>query len=276
MKLKRVAALILAGLFLYLSLYTWNLRTGHLDAISTATGLEVSSWILRPGKWVAGRVARFWKQYAFLVGTRQENERLQSEVGRLVLENAQLRERARIVERLERLLDFSPPAKWSARGGRVVAQRLGPVAALETLVVDKGSFSNISPDTPVVTPQGMVGRVMRVGMSVCTVLLLSDPNSAIPVISQQTRTPGVAVGRGAGAELSVRYMNMNAPLLQGELLVTSGLAGIFPKGVPVCEVVSVKHSELSLFLTVRAKPLVDPGLLEEVLLLSLARDGEGS
>ncbi len=276
MKLKRVAALILAGLFLYLSLYTWNLRTGSLDAISTATGLEVSSWILRPGKWVADRTATFWKQYAFLVGTRQENERLQGEIGRLLLENVQLRERAQTVGRLERLLDFSPPLKWWPRGGRVVAQRLGPVAVLETLVIDKGSFSNISPDTPVVTPQGMVGRVMRVGLSVCTVLLLSDPNSAIPVISQQTRTPGVAFGRGPGAKLSVRYMNMNALLKQGEILVTSGLAGIYPKGVPVCEVVSVKRSELSLFLTVRGKPLVDPRLLEEVLFLFRVRTGEGS
>ncbi|MBU1248663.1 MAG: rod shape-determining protein MreC [Proteobacteria bacterium] len=275
MKSQRVAVLILAGLFLYLSLYTWNLRTGHLDALSNHTGLEVSSWVLRPGKWVADRATTLWKRYVFLVGLQRENERLKDEIGRLVLENADLHERDRTVNRLERLLSFDPPVHWTRKGGRVVAQRLGPAAALETVLVDQGDLSGIRPDTPVITPDGVVGRVMRVGLTASTVLLLTDPNSAIPVISQTTRTPGVAFGRGPGRDMVVEYMNVNAGLKAGEELVTSGLAGIFPKGLPVAVISSVERSDLSLFLSVHATPLIDAALLEEVLFLARTRAGEG-
>ncbi|MGE4504179.1 MAG: rod shape-determining protein MreC [Desulfovibrionaceae bacterium] len=270
MKPKRVAVLILAGLFLYLSLYTWNLRTGHLDALASRTGLEAVSWVLRPGKWAADKATATWEHYVFLVGLRQENERLKDELARLVAENARLRESDRAVDRMRRLLDFSPPASWTRRGAQVVAQRMGPNAALETVVLDKGSFSGIERDTPVVTPSGVVGRVLRVGMTACTVLLLQDPNSAVPVIGQQSRVPGIAYGAGPGAALDVRYMNVNAGVREGELLVTSGVSGIFPKGLPVARVSAVERSDISLFLNVRARPLVEPALLEEALFLSRA------
>lgn len=273
--MKRIAVLILAGLFFYLSLYTWNLRTGHLDSLAVHTGLEISSWMLRPGKWVAQQAEDIWGRYVFLVGQHRENERLRDEVGRLVLENAMLREQERKVGRLERLLRFGPPPQWTGSGARVIAHRLGPAAALDTIVLDKGDLSGLVEDAPVVTPEGMVGRVLRVGMSVSTVLLLHDPNSAVPVISRTSRIPGIAYGRGPGSPLSVRYMNVNAPLSKGEVLVTSGLSGIYPKGIPVAEVVEVEHSNLSLFLKVDARPLVEPSLLEEVLLLRLSRSGEG-
>lgn len=272
MKPKRVAVLILAGLFFYLSLYTWNLRTGHLDALSSYTGLEVSGWMLRPGKWMADKATTVWERYVFLVGLRQENERLRGEIQGLVLENSQLTEASRKVARLEHLMDFEPLLRWTSQGARVAGQRLGPAAALDSIVLDKGNLSGIAQDMPVITPDGMVGRVMRVGLSASTVLLLHDPNSAIPVISRNSRIPGMAYGRGPGAELSVRYMNVNARLEEGEVLVTSGLSGIYPKGVPVAEVASVQRSNLSLFLTVRANPLVDPSMLEEVLLLRFASE----
>lgn len=275
MKPKRVAVLVLAGLFVYLSLYTWNLRTGHLDALSSHTGLEATAWLLRPGKWVARNARSAWEHYVFLVGVRQENERLRDELARMVSENARLRESDRAVSRMQRLLGFAPPAGWERQGARVVAQRLGPAATLETIILDKGSFSGIKGDTPVVTPSGVVGRVLRVGMTACTALLLQDPNSAVPVIGQLSRVPGIAYGAGPGRDLEVRYMNVNAPVREGELLVTSGVSGIFPKGLPVGEVSATERSNLSLFLTVRARPLVDPAPLEEVLFLTRARAGEG-
>ncbi|MGE4553417.1 MAG: rod shape-determining protein MreC [Desulfovibrionaceae bacterium] len=273
---KRVALFILAGLFLYLFLYTWNLRTGHLDALTGSLGLDVSSWVLRPGKWVADRTGSVWERYVHLVGLKQENERLAAEVRRLVMENHGLRERAEEALRLERIMGFTPPPGWTAEGARVVGERLGPASALETLVVDKGRFANVALDAPVITERGVVGRIYREGLTVATVLLVHDPNSRISVISQTTRTQGIAFGQGPGQELDVRYVNLNAAITPGEVLVTSGLAGVFPKGLPLAVVTSVTREDLSLFLTVRARPLVDPASLEEVLLLRTVPAGTGA
>ena len=264
----------MAGLFFYLSLYTWNLRTGHLDTFATWTGLEISSWVLRPGKWAVQKVSHFWNSYVFLVGEHTENLRLRSELQQLLLENLRLQEQAKKASRLEDLLHFRAPQQWQETGARVVGHRLGALAALETIIIDKGDISQVFQDMPVITPQGLVGRVFRVGLSASTVLLLQDSNSAVPVISRESRLSGIVYGSGPGKALAVRYININAPLEQGETFVTSGLSGIYPKGIPVARVTHVEHSQLSLFLKVEAKPVVDPSQLEEVLLLSLLRAKE--
>lgn len=267
MKPKRLAVFALAGLFVYLALYTWNLRTGHLDALTSATGLEVTGWVLQPGRWIADEASEYWRRYAFLVGVERENERLRGELDRLALENVTLREQAVAARRLERLLRFRPPREWTTEGVRVVAHRLGPAAALETVLIDKGLFNGVTEDTPVVTTRGVMGRVLKTGVTSSQVLLLTDVNSAVAVVGQEHRTEGVAFGRGPGKELDVRYMNINADLQPGELLVTSGLAGIYPKGLPVAVITRVERSELSLFLDVTAAPLVDAGQQEEALLM---------
>ncbi|MGE4293380.1 MAG: rod shape-determining protein MreC [Desulfovibrio sp.] len=267
MKPKRLAVIALAGLFVYLALYTWNLRTGHLDALTSTTGLEVTGWVLQPGRWFADEASEYWQRYAFLVGVERENERLRSELDRIVLENVGLREQAVASRRLERLLRFHPPKDWATEGVRVVAHRMGPAAALETVMIDKGLFSGITEDMPVVTTSGVVGRVLKAGVTVSQVMLLTDVNSAVAVVGQEHRTKGVAFGRGPGKELAVRYMNINADLQPGELLVTSGLGGIYPKGMPVAVITRVERSELSLFLDVTATPLVDASELEEALIM---------
>ncbi|MFW6388854.1 MAG: rod shape-determining protein MreC, partial [Desulfohalobiaceae bacterium] len=85
--------------------------------------------------------------------------------------------------------------------------------------------------------------------------------------SQQTRNNAIIQGQGPDKSLQVKYVGQNAPLFSREQLVTSGLAGIFPKGLPVARVEQIRHSELSLFQQVLAKPLVELQNLEEVLLL---------
>lgn len=273
MKPKRIIVLILAGLFLFLTLYTWNLRTGNLDALSTFSGLEVTAQALRPGKWLARKVSEAWDRYVSLAGLKQENDKLAAENNALKLENMMLRDRTLAVQRLEELLHFSPPSEWSAMGGRVITHRLGPVGVLDSIVVDKGKFSGIGQDTPVIVPQGVVGRVLRSSLTASTILLLSDPNSDIPVLSEKSRTPGILSGQGLGSYLELRFVDINAPIQEGELLITSGLAGIFPKGLPAARVTAVERSGHSLFLSVAAEPLVSFDGLEELLLLNRNRIG---
>ena len=277
-KPQKIAVAVVAGLFLYLSIYTWNLRTGHLDALSSYTGLDISGFILRPGLWVSDQVVGFWERYIYLVALKQQNDALREEASELRRKNMLMASEARSAHRLEKLLGFKPPQAWATDGARVIAHRMGPAGILDTLVVDRGSASGVSPDMPVATPEGVVGRVLETGATASTVLLLTDANSRIAVIGDQNRSPGMLSGQGYGQPLRMRFVNLNAVIDPDELLLSSGLSGLYPKGLPVARVTKVQRSDISLFLTVEATPLVDVGGLEEVLLLrrTPVPEGEGT
>lgn len=273
---KRIVILLVVGLFLYLSLYTWNLRTGHLTRLSTYTGLDSVGLVLRPGKWVGTFTGNFVERYVDLVGLKQQNEALSEENKALRLENMTLRERAEATARVERLLGFPEPPDWKREGARVIAHRIGPTAILETILVDRGKKSGAAEDTPVLCPEGVVGRIYRAGRGVATVLLLVDPSSRVAVVGRDNRASGVVYGNGDSEPLSVKYVGVNSHMEPGEVLVTSGMDGVYPKGLPVAKVTSVKREEGTLFMVVRAEPLVDFARLEEVLLLKRASAPEST
>lgn len=274
MNLKRVAIFLVAGLFVYLSLYTWNLRSGHLTRLSTYSGLDGVGTVVRPGRWLGGLAGDFVERYVSLVGLKQQNEALETEVKALRLENMTLRERAEATTRVERLLGFPEPPEWKREGARVMAHRVGPTAILETILVDRGKLSGAVEDTPVLSPEGVVGRIYRAGLTVSTVLLLIDPSSRIAVVGRDNRAAGIVYGMGADEKLVVKYVGLTSTIEAGEVLVTSGMDGVYPKGLPVARVSAVKREEGTLFMDVQAEPLVDILRLEEVLLLKRAAQPE--
>ncbi|MHC1752604.1 rod shape-determining protein MreC [Humidesulfovibrio sp.] len=274
MNLKRVAIFLVAGLFVYLSLYTWNLRSGHLTRLSTYSGLDGVGTVVRPGRWLGGLAGDFVERYVSLVGLKQQNEALETEVKALRLENMTLRERAEATTRVERLLGFPEPPEWKREGARVMAHRVGPTAILETILVDRGKLSGAVEDTPVLSPEGVVGRIFRAGLTVSTVLLLIDPSSRIAVVGRDNRAAGIVYGMGADEKLVVKYVGLTSTIEAGEVLVTSGMDGVYPKGLPVARVSAVKREEGTLFMDVQAEPLVDILRLEEVLLLKRAAQPE--
>lgn len=267
-KPNKIVVIIVAGLFVYLSMFTWNLRTGHLDALSSYTGLDVSGYILRPGLWVKEQVVGFWERYIYLVGLKQENDTLLEEAARLKRENMLLNDQASAADRLGKMLGFVAPEGWETSGARVIAHRMGPAGVLDTLTVDRGSVTDVEPDMPVLALDGVVGRVLETGAMTSSVLLLTDSNSRIAVLGESNRSPGMLSGQGYGKPLKMRFVNLNAIIDSGELLYSSGLSGIFPKGLPVARVTKVQRSDISLFLNIEAEPLIDVGSLEEVFLLN--------
>ncbi len=270
MKLKRAAIAVIIGLFVYLSLYSWNLRSGQLDRLAGFTGLEIVKWVLWPCEWVHDQSMDFLDKYVYLVGLKQLNDQLSSQNDLMRLEIMQLREKAAKAERYRLLLGIKPVENWETSGTRVIAHRMGPTAALDSIIVNKGIASGVKQDTPVIDPLGVVGRVVEPGLSASKAMLLTDLNSRISVRGQIHRSTGLLIGKGEGEPLSVKYMKLNAPVTEGEVLVTSGLAGLFPPGLPVAKITSVERSDISLFLTVEAEPLVDIDNIEEVLLMHRA------
>jgi rod shape-determining protein MreC len=264
---KRVILLLVPILFLYLGLYSWNQRTGTLDRLADNTGLEVVGAVLRPALWAHDRVVTFWDHYINLVGVREDHDRLKAQLEVTSRQLAQYAEDRAELSRLRQLLTLAPPDDWQAVGARVLASRLGPQGVLDTITIDHGYFTGAAPGTPVATHLGVVGRVLRSGPHTASVLLLVDSGSRVSVISHDNRTQGVLVGGGPGNPLEVRYVAVNAKLDEGEILVTSGLDGAFPKGLPVARVITVTPPDLSMFQGVLAAPLVDFESLEEVLLM---------
>lgn len=223
--------------------------------------------MLVPGKWVRDRVAGVWTGYINLVAAARENAELKAQIQIMASTLAQRREDEAEVKRLRSLLGFIAPPDWTSLGARVVARRMGPHSPLETIVIDKGARDGLTINTPAVTHEGVVGRVHRSSASASTLLLIDDPNSKIAVVGQMHRAVCLLAGKGPTAPMSVMYVQVNAVLEEGELLVTSGLDGVFPKGIPAAKVVKVETREQTLFQTVWAQSVLDPRKVEEVMLL---------
>ena len=257
------------ALLLYLGMYSWNQRTHSLDTVVSSTGLEASGAVLKSLRLVEDSVLGAWNRYLDLVNVREENDELKKQ-----LEQARLRlalaaeDRAELL-RLRHLLTFNPPEGWETMGARVLAGRMGPNAALATVLIGRGYLTGAAPGTPVMTPDGIVGQVLRAGPSTATVLLLVDPGSRIAVVSQESRVQGILVGNGPGNPLDLQFVSHNMQIKPGELLVTSGLDNVFLRGIPVARVVAATPSDLSPFQLVQASPLAILSNLEELLLIAL-------
>ena len=270
MTLKRFLLLLVFGLFVYLGLYTWNERTGYLDSLAENTGLEFVGYVLSPVKTIDREVSAVWRRYVDLINVREENDILKARLANATSTVAVMQEDQQELFRLRELMNFSPPEEWSPIGARVVGTRVGPQAALNSLLLDKGFLTGATPGTPVVTHQGAVGRILRSSPHFSTVVLLSDPSCRIAVVTQETRFGGIVMGAGPGQPLEVHYVPPNAHVRIGEYLVTSGLDGVFPKGVPVAWVESARPSDTSPFQAIKAWPLVQIDQVEEMLLLQPA------
>lgn len=263
----KLFALFFIPLVLYLGLYSFNRRTGLLDNVAGWAGLEVVGWIVVPGDWIRDTSREMWRDYVALWNVRQENKQLRRQNRALRIRDMRLQSRAAEAKRLRALLELSPPQDWACTGARVAGERMSPSDALQTVLLSKGRTDEVRPGMPAITPDGLAGQVLKASPHFSKLLLLTDPNSKIPVLAREHRTKAILKGIGPGRKPQLDYVARNAPLEEGEILVTSGLGGMFPKGIPVGRVSGIEQPEHALFREVTAEPLVDPQGLEEVLLL---------
>jgi rod shape-determining protein MreC len=248
-------------------LYTWDARTGKLARISSMGGLELARHIIAPGVWLKNHVLSFWNDYIALTDTAAENIRLREELGYMRQERAGLREDLKELERLQALLGIPPTPLWEQTGARVVAGRFGPQAVLNSVMIDKGFVGGALPGAPVVTRQGLVGKIYHAAPNSSNVLLLNDPSFRVAVMGQESRVRGILAGTGAGQHLEVLYVAPNTNMKQGEILICSGLDRGAPKGVPAAQVSTVFYDKDTLFPYVTARPLALLDSLEEIVVL---------
>ena len=267
MTLRRL--LLLAGvlLILFLGMYSWNQRTRFLDDMAAKLGLEITGAVLTPIRSAQDAAENMWARYFDLVAVREENEVLRQKVdeleARLLANGEDLAE----LKRLRALVQLPVDQSWRPLGARVLSGRMGPNAVLDSITISRGYSTGGRPGTPLVTHLGLVGRVLKASAHSSIVLLLTDPSSRIAVFSQESRAPGILMGMGTGQKLEVNFVQRDAKVKPGEIIITSGLDGKYPKGIPVARVLRVAPSDYTQFMAIKAEPLVDLQHLEEVLLL---------
>jgi rod shape-determining protein MreC len=168
-------------------------------------------------------------------------------------------------ERLRRLLELKRHSTYRSIAALVIGR--SPTNWFNTIVLDKGSEAGVAVNMPVITPEGLVGRVNRIGRNSSQVLLITDPESEIGVLLERTRIQGVIQGRKR--DLVLKYLPLTSDVRAGDLVITSGLEkGLFPKGLTIGRVKRVGTPQpQDLYLEIVITPEADLSRLEEVLIL---------
>lgn len=210
-------------------------------------------------------VKGIWNHYFFLVFTSEENQRLKKELGRQVAALNRYAEFELTNDRLRRLLGFEATIPQKMIAARVVGK--DPSAWSKTIIMDKGTDNGIQIGAPVVVPEGIVGVVVDASERFAKVLMLIDPNSAVDALVQKTRARGIIKGGGADY-LTFDYVLRKHDICVGDTVVSSGLDGVFPKGLRVGRVSEVVKLNAGIFQKVQVTPYVDFEILEEAFILS--------
>lgn len=205
-----------------------------------------------------------WRNYLFLRGVRQENRELKAQIEQLRLEQVRFKEDAEQARRLQLLLGF----KEQFISKTMPAQVIGSSGSEQSrsVYIDKGSRDALEKDMPVISADGVVGKVLRVFSSTSQVLLINDQSSGVGTILEQSRLQGVLRGSPTGEVMLEKIMNDEQVQL-GERVLTSGGDQIFPKGLLVGTVSKSGRGKES-FLDIHVKPSANLSRLEEVLVIT--------
>ncbi len=262
---RRIAVFL--GLFLFtVALLTTQMRSADRRAVGPIGTMVLT--VLLPVQAGMARIAdggtRWWRLFTEIGRLRQENVRLRTQIEQLSQELTATREQAIASQRLERLLQFRPQAGYRSIAARVIGR--DPERWFSTLLLDRGSRNGVVRNAPVATPDGVIGRVIEVTPTAARVLLIADSRSALSVVVQRSREAGVAEGRG-GALLHLKYVSRTADVAAGDLLVTSGLGGVFPRGLVVGRILRVSREPGALQQEAEVEPAASLARLEEVVIL---------
>lgn len=244
--------------------YSLNLRDKeHANGFERLV-MNLFSPVDNVGSGVNNFFADLWSDYIDLVDVRRENKQLRETVkimnSRLVADREAIHEN----DRLKQLLELKSSIKAPSVAALVIGEDSSPW--FKTLVINRGSVDGLAEGMPVVAANGVVGQVVKVAAGSARVLLLTDHASGIAALVQRSRARGVVKGKGSSF-CSLEFSLRDEDVKVGDMIVTSGIGGIFPKGLVIGEVTMVKKGEYGIFQTIDLRPAVNMAKLEEVLVL---------
>jgi rod shape-determining protein MreC len=270
--LKRYRELILVAVLLVLPLGVYFAHAKHPSERSRLDHviLALTGPIEKAVGWVATGLIGGWNGYVALRHSHERAAALQHDVTLLELDRLELNRIRGENERLRQLLAFAQEAPdRKVLGARVIGVRLDP-KGLQLVTIDRGADDGVARMMPVVVGQGVVGRVHAVSGSTADVLLLSDRNSSVAVRVDRSRARANVRGTGSPDVCRLEYALRSDDMNDGDVLVTSGTDGVFPRGLPVGKIAGLKKSGQGLYQRAEVAPAVDLTKLEEVLVITSA------
>jgi len=239
--------------------------------VNTATGIPIFraltfgtfSEVQRMITGAVTGVEELWSGYFALRGVNDENAALRQQLQDLQIKLQEERALAQRTEDLRQLLELRQRAELETTAAEIIAAGASP--EFRTVTIDKGTRDRVDADMAVLSPSGVVGRVILPSARAAKVQLLIDRNAAAGAIIERSRAQGVVVGAG-GETLRMDYVPGTADVKAGDLVVTSGIDGIYPKGFVIGTVETVERGPGS-YHEIRVSPAVDFSRLEEVLVV---------
>ena len=239
--------------------------------VNTASGLPVLqvvtfgsfSEVQRGTMAIIDGVRGMWSGYVALQQVQQENNALKQELQTLQVKLQQERAEAQRTDNLRQLLELRERANLDTVAAEVIAGAAS--VDFKTVTIDKGSSDSLDTDMAVISPAGVVGRIILPSRRASKVQLLIDRNAAAGALIERTRVQGVVVGIGDGM-LRMQYVPGTADVKTGDLVVTSGIDGIYPKGFVIG---TIDHADrgAGAYHEIVIRPAVDFSRLEEVLIV---------
>lgn len=264
----RIPLIIAASLLLVFSLLSLGLKRS--PALKRVEGLMIS--LTAPGlqglQYVGQSIKNLWQGYLYLVGVQQENAVLRQRLQEYAQKEARYQEVLQGLTRLEALLDLKRQVALPVTGARVIAydSSLWSRCAL----IDQGEAQGVKWGLPVLAPAGIVGRVVEAFPNYAKVMLIVDRNSGADAMIQRLRVRGILQGKG-GNRCSLDYVPKSADVQVGDLVLASGLGGIYPKGLIFGKVTQANRKIPGVFQEIEVTPAVDLSALEEVVVVKVAQ-----
>ena len=256
---------ILLGIVLGAQLLMLGLQIRHESNVPLASVWVnvLISPVQKAGGWVIDSISGGWSNYVSLRGVRKENETLRAELARLRIESNQLAGQAAEARRLAALLDFRQANATAAMlSARVVGG--SPADSIRAIYIDRGESDQVRRNMAVITPEGVVGKILAVYANTSQVLLITDKESGVGALLAKSRTNGVVRGTGEPfAEMN--HVINDQEVTAGDVILTSGLDQIFPKDIPVGIVAGTQPGNP--FKLIRVRPAARLDRLEEVIVL---------
>ncbi len=261
---RRNRVVFASGTLLLLSLLLLSVASRTHRRIDPVAGLVLEA--MRPLQSVMAvglaAVSDVWRAYVGLVGVKQQNERLQRRVLELEQQVVRLGETEQTDRRLGELLQFRSNFEGDLQAAQIIGR--DPLPWFSTVVLNKGESDGVQKNMAVLSPFGVVGQTMATSAHAARVLLITDHNSGVDAIVQRSRARGIVEG-GLEDDCVMKYLRRGEDVEVGDQIVTSGLDGIFPKGLLIGSVTHVTRGSRGLMQVADVKPSVPLDRIEEVL-----------
>jgi len=212
---------------------------------------------------------RLWNDYFYLVNLKQENRQLKDRIKKLQLESQLLKEQAEENKRLRKLLSFTKKHAYKTIPAEIIGR--DPSSWFKTILINKGKTDGIMTGSGVLTPAGVVGRVISVSGNTAKILLIIDVNSSFDALVKRTRARGIVEGF-AENRCRFSYVLKTEDIRIGDMIVSSGLHKKIPGGVELGKVVNIIKDQKGFFQQIEIKPAVDFSKLNEVLVAVSSRE----